>query len=115
MRVRARGPLRFIDDLRKDSTLYPDFTAGLVDDLRTSLNLFLDEIVWSERSDFRELLLLGRAEDAETLSGRSLIWPEVLSFAKERLWFGYGYESFWTAGRIDEPGSWRAGRPVARR
>lgn len=31
----------------------------MVDDLRTSLNLFLDEVVWSERSDFRELLRAG--------------------------------------------------------
>jgi O-antigen ligase len=53
-------------------------------------------------NDFRELLLLGRAEDADTFTGRSLIWPEVLAFAKERPWLGYGYESFWTAGRIDQ-------------
>ncbi|MSU25103.1 MAG: DUF1592 domain-containing protein [Opitutus sp.] len=48
--------LRFVDDLRKDATLYPDFTPELVDDLRTSLGLFVDGVVWSEASDFRELL-----------------------------------------------------------
>ncbi|HUR58618.1 MAG TPA: DUF1592 domain-containing protein [Opitutaceae bacterium] len=48
--------MRFVDDLQKDPSLYPDFTPEVIDDLRTSLNLFLDEVVWSERSDFRELL-----------------------------------------------------------
>jgi O-antigen ligase len=53
-------------------------------------------------NDFREVLLLGREEEAETLTGRSVIWPEVVRFVSERPWLGYGYESFWTAGRIDE-------------
>jgi mono/diheme cytochrome c family protein len=48
--------MRFVEDVRKDAALYPDFTPEVIDDLRTSLNLFLDEVVWSERSDFRELL-----------------------------------------------------------
>ena len=48
--------VRFVEDLRKDPTLYADFTPDIIDDLRTSLNLFLDEVVWSDRSDFRELL-----------------------------------------------------------
>jgi hypothetical protein len=48
--------MRFVEDMQKDAKLYPDFTAEIVDDLRASLNLFLDEVVWNERSDFRELL-----------------------------------------------------------
>ncbi len=52
-------------------------------------------------TDFRDAVLLGRAEEAETLSGRAFIWPEVISFASQRFWLGYGYESFWTAGRIE--------------
>ena len=52
-------------------------------------------------TDFRDVLLLGRTDEADTLSGRAFIWPEVLSFANERLWLGYGYEDFWTAGRIE--------------
>jgi hypothetical protein len=48
--------MRYVEDVRKDPALYPDFTPEIIDDLRTSLNLFLDEVVWSERSDFRELL-----------------------------------------------------------
>jgi mono/diheme cytochrome c family protein len=64
--VRARAKLReffhhwlqmrYVEDVRKDPALYPDFTPEIIDDLRTSMNLFLDEVVWSERSDFRELL-----------------------------------------------------------
>jgi O-antigen ligase len=52
-------------------------------------------------SDFRDAVLLGRAEESDTLSGRAFIWPEVVSFASERFWLGYGYESFWTPGRIE--------------
>jgi mono/diheme cytochrome c family protein len=48
--------MRYVEDVRKDPTRYPDFTPEIIDDLRTSLNLFLDEVVWSEASDFRELL-----------------------------------------------------------
>lgn len=48
--------LRFIEDLRKDEDLHPDFTPEVIDDLRTSLALFVDDTVWSEASDFRELL-----------------------------------------------------------
>lgn len=45
------------EDLSKDAKMYPEFTPDLVSDLRTSLNLFIDGVVWSERSDYRELLL----------------------------------------------------------
>lgn len=41
----------------KDSKEFPDFDDTLKADLRTSLRLFLDEVVWGERSDYRELLL----------------------------------------------------------
>jgi exopolysaccharide production protein ExoQ len=51
--------------------------------------------------DFRDALLLGRAEESDTLSGRAFIWPEVLYFAQQRLLFGYGYESFWTPAHIE--------------
>jgi hypothetical protein len=44
-------------DLAKDQELFPDFTPELVSDLRTSLDLSLDEVIWSEQADFRQLLL----------------------------------------------------------
>lgn len=52
-------------------------------------------------TDFRDAMLMGRADEAETLSGRAFIWPEVMRYAQERFLLGYGYESFWTPGRIE--------------
>ena len=46
-----------IGDISKDESLYPQFSEEVTSDLRSSLDLFLDEVVWSEQSDFRELLL----------------------------------------------------------
>ncbi len=49
-----------IDDvggIAKDNELFPDFDEALIADLRTSLNLFLDDIVWSDSSDYRQLVL----------------------------------------------------------
>jgi mono/diheme cytochrome c family protein len=45
------------DNLAKDPELYPGFTPRLIADLRTSLDLFLESEVWSDRADYRELLL----------------------------------------------------------
>ncbi|MFK7819721.1 MAG: DUF1592 domain-containing protein, partial [Planctomycetaceae bacterium] len=47
--------MRHIDEITKDEELYPGFSREIVADLRQSLNAFLDEIVWSENSDYREL------------------------------------------------------------
>ncbi len=44
-------------DLAKDPDLYPNFDRRTMADFRRSLNLFIDDIVWSEASDYRELLL----------------------------------------------------------
>ncbi len=41
----------------KDQKEYPGFDQGVVMDLRTSLDLFAENIVWSEKSDYRQLLL----------------------------------------------------------
>ena len=46
-----------VDDLSKDAKLYPGFTSEIRADLRTSLDLFLDEAAWSGASSYRELLL----------------------------------------------------------
>ncbi|MCA9053756.1 MAG: DUF1592 domain-containing protein [Planctomycetaceae bacterium] len=45
-----------VREIAKDKALYPEFSEQLVADLRTSLDLFLDDVVWSESSDFRQLL-----------------------------------------------------------
>ncbi|WP_052574084.1 DUF1592 domain-containing protein [Haloferula sp. BvORR071] len=44
------------DLLQKDAEDYPGFDAALVADLRRSLELFVEQVVWSEKSDYRELL-----------------------------------------------------------
>lgn len=44
-------------DLHKNSERYPQFDAHTVADLRTSLDLLLDEVVWSDDSDYRRLFL----------------------------------------------------------
>jgi cytochrome c553 len=44
-------------DLSKDPAQYPGFDKAIAADLRTSLELFLDDVLWSEASDFRQLLL----------------------------------------------------------
>lgn len=43
-------------DLAKDPHEYGTFDAATAGDLRTSLELFLDDVMWSEASDFRQLL-----------------------------------------------------------
>jgi cytochrome c553 len=46
-----------IPDMAKSPERYPEFNESVAADLRASLDLFLDQVVWSEKSDFRELLL----------------------------------------------------------
>jgi hypothetical protein len=41
----------------KDKEAFPDFDDQIVTDLKTSLDLYLDEVIWNEKSDFRELFL----------------------------------------------------------
>ncbi|MBC7820296.1 MAG: DUF1592 domain-containing protein, partial [Planctomycetaceae bacterium] len=55
-----------VPDVSKDSERYPEFNATLANDLRTSLELFLDEIIKSDVADFRQLLLA----DGIYLNGR---------------------------------------------
>jgi O-antigen ligase len=52
-------------------------------------------------TDFQGALLLGRAEESDTLSGRAFIWPLVTYFIGQRPWLGYGFESFWNASNIE--------------
>jgi hypothetical protein len=40
----------------KDRKLFPQFDEGVASDLRTSLDLFLDDVIESESADFRQLL-----------------------------------------------------------
>jgi len=42
-------------EITKDQKLFPNFDAALVADLQSSLDLFIDDIVWSDSSDYRQL------------------------------------------------------------
>jgi mono/diheme cytochrome c family protein len=46
-----------VPELAKDPHRFPGFDQHLACDLRTSLELFLDHVMWSEASDFRQILL----------------------------------------------------------
>jgi hypothetical protein len=45
------------EDVSKDKSTFPDFTETVLSDLRTSLDMFIEDVVWSPKSDYRELLL----------------------------------------------------------
>jgi cytochrome c553 len=53
-------------DMAKDPERFPEFTPEILADLRTSLELFLDDVVWGEKSDYRDLL----SADFVYLNGR---------------------------------------------
>ena len=53
-------------DVAKDTERFPEFNAVIADDLRTSLEMFLDELLGSETADFRQVLL----SDSLPLNGR---------------------------------------------
>lgn len=44
------------ESIQKDPKAFPQFDAQTLADLRKSLLMFVDQVVWGERSDYRELL-----------------------------------------------------------
>ena len=44
------------DDLAKDKKAFPEFNEALLADQRTSLQMFLDHVVWESNADYRHLL-----------------------------------------------------------
>jgi hypothetical protein len=48
--------LKPVSELAKDSAAYPNFTPEILSDLKTSLDLFVNQVVWSQSSDYRQLL-----------------------------------------------------------
>jgi mono/diheme cytochrome c family protein len=73
-------------EVAKDLRVFPQFNPAIASDLRTSLELFLDDVVWSDSSDFRRLLMA----DEIYLNGRlaqfygAKLAPEA-SFQKVKL------------------------------
>ena len=72
------------EDLSKDPATYPDFNEEVLADFRTSLDLFLDAVVWNEpASDYRQLLLADHLYLNERLAkflGKSV--PEGAGFQR---------------------------------
>jgi mono/diheme cytochrome c family protein len=70
-------------ELSKDPKRYPGFDKAVAADMRTSLELFLDEVVWSDASDYRQLFLT----DEVYLNGRLAMFygliPPVPAFRTE--------------------------------
>ena len=52
----------------KDIAEFPGFDQQLVSSLSTSLNRYLDDVVWSERSDYRDLFLSDHLYVDETMA-----------------------------------------------
>jgi len=46
-----------VENLSKDDKLFPGFNPDIIADLRSSLNIFLEQTMWSSSSDYRTLLL----------------------------------------------------------
>ena len=55
-----------VPDLSKDAAQYPEFDAAIAHDLRSSVEIALDELLTSDGADFRQLLL----SDSVYLNGR---------------------------------------------
>ncbi len=55
-----------VPDLSKEPDKYPEFNPAIANDLRSSLEMFLDDLIASESSDFRQLFL----SDSLYLNGR---------------------------------------------
>ena len=75
-----------VPDLAKDSAAFPEFSATIASDLRTSLELMLDELIASDATDFRQLLLA----ESLPLNGRlakfyGVDLPEEAAFQKIEL------------------------------
>jgi exopolysaccharide production protein ExoQ len=47
------------------------------------------------------VVMLGRQEDSESLTGRVPVWIELSNYIRARPLQGYGYEAFWTTKHIE--------------
>lgn len=61
--------LRPVEELAKDDKLYPGFSPEIISDLRTSLDQFVEDVVWTGNSDYRNLLRADYIYVNERLAG----------------------------------------------
>lgn len=87
------------EGLAKDAALFPDFDEALAADLRTSLDLFLDQIAWSEQPDYRRLLLA----DHLPLNARLAAYYGVEPAANGEAFMDYSFAREDRAGVLTHP------------
>lgn len=90
--------LEQLHDVGKDPQRFPDFTPEIASDLRTSLHLWIDEIVWSNRPDYRRLF----NEDFLFLNGRLAAFYGV-ELPPDADFFMVRYEPELRAGVLTHP------------
>jgi cytochrome c553 len=71
------------DDLTKDKELYPEFNKEIAMDLRRSLELFLDDVVWTGNSDYRRLYESNEIYVSELMADYYKIQPPTEGFVPE--------------------------------
>ncbi|MEO1498714.1 MAG: O-antigen ligase family protein [Planctomycetota bacterium] len=54
-----------------------------------------------QRAQLRDAVLMGRTEQAGSLTGRVPLWEELMGYVAKRPLTGYGFEAFWTPRRMD--------------
>lgn len=85
-------------EISKDPEAFPGFDAHLVADLRRSLELFVEKVVWSEASDYRELILADYLLFNDRLAGYyNAPLPQGGGFQPVRL------DPDWRAGVLTHP------------
>ena len=47
-------------------------------------------------------VLMGRQDEAFSLSGRMPLWAELMPYVRDNLMLGYGYDSFWTPKNVQD-------------
>ena len=100
-------------EIAKDQAAYPGFDPGVVMDLRTSLDLFVEGVVWSEASDYRQLLLSDTILMNERLA--KFYGQKVEAGAADRNRAAASSEGSGMARRIDAKGETARDRQADRR
>ncbi len=78
-----------VHDLSKDAKRYPGFSDLLIQDLRSSLNLFLNDVAWSKDSQFKALLLSEEIYLNEKLAKFYEVKQKVEGFQKVKMDVGH--------------------------
>jgi O-antigen ligase len=66
-----------------------------------TVGLFVSFLALDFSENVSNAVLLGREEQAESLTGRLPIWETLAPYVHDRLLFGYGYDSFWIPSRVN--------------